>query len=58
MIMEEIEPTYFRPFPYTVIPKNAPKDVLDKSALKKVYKYMLSQMHVWFQEKSDERNDN
>ena len=24
MIMEEIEPTFFRPFPYTVIPKNAP----------------------------------
>ena len=57
MIMEEIEPSYFKAFPYSVIPKNAPQDVLEKQVLKKIYKHMLNQMQVWFQEKVDEMKD-
>ena len=55
--MEEIEPAYFKPFPYSVIPKNAPKEVLEKQVLKKIYKHMLNQMQVWFQDKADEMKE-
>ena len=58
MIMEEIEPTYFKPFPQSVLPKSQAQSVLAEKALKKIYKHMLQQMQAWFQEKQDERNDN
>lgn len=58
MIMEEIEPTYFKQFPYSVLPKNEAKSVLEESALKKIYKHMVQKMQDWFQEKHDDKGDN
>ena len=42
MILEEIEPTYFEQFPYTDLPKNEAKSVLEEQKLKKIYKHMLN----------------
>lgn len=47
-IMEEIDPEYFKEFPYKDLNKQEAKPVQETKTLKKVYKYMLGQMELWF----------
>jgi len=52
-IMEEIEPDYFQEFPYSVISKKDASSQQDPKVLKKVYKHMLVQMELWFENRAD-----
>ena len=48
MIMEEIEPDYFKELSFNILPKNESKSVLNDFDLKKIYRHMVLQMELWF----------
>lgn len=48
MIMEEIEPEYFKELSYSLLPKQEGRAVLSDFDLRKIYKHMMLQMELWF----------
>ena len=57
MILEEIAPNHFKQFPQNILPKDEQQKKLGEKALKKIYKHMLKQMKIWFDDNNADKTD-
>ena len=57
MILEEIAPNHFKQFPQNILPKNQQQKKLGEKAQKKIYKHMLKQMKIWFDDNNADKTD-